>query len=318
MSKISVVLSVYNEEKNIEDCLKSLIFADEIIVVDNGSLDNTVKLAKIYTDKIFSQKNDPNNIDVQKNFGFEKASNEWILSIDADEKVSTELADEIKLTLDNDSPVSGNHKLSIINHKSDLNGFWIPRKNYIFGQWIQNTGWYPDYQLRLFRKGKAKYQSRHVHEDISIQGETGKFKEHIIHNNYESILQFISKTLSYAPNEAENLIKKGYEFSHFDAIKLPLSEFLSRYFARKGYKDGFHGLMLSLFMAFYHFIIFAYIWEKKGFSKYNSKDFLKESEEEFKRAGKEIAYWVTKEKLDNIKNPLERSFTKIRSKLKNL
>ncbi|PIR80134.1 MAG: glycosyltransferase family 2 protein [Candidatus Levybacteria bacterium CG10_big_fil_rev_8_21_14_0_10_35_13] len=307
MAKISAVLTVYNEEKSIERCLKSLQFADEIIVVDNESEDKTAEIAKKYTSKVFTQKNNPLEIDIQKNFGFEKALNEWILSIDADEEVSKELTAEIKKIL-------GAKPSSI----SQINGFWIPRKNFIFGKWIENAGWYPDYQLRLFRKQKGKYTKKHVHESLSLEGETAKLKEHIIHHNYSSIQQFLDKTFTYAQNEAEELLSKGYEFSYFDAIKFPLSEFLSRFFARKGYKDGFHGLMLSLFMAFYHFVIFAFIWEKRDFPQYNSKEFLSETENEFKKAGKEIIFWISKEKLENIKNPLKRNLQKISKKIRGL
>lgn len=307
MTKISAVVTVYNEEKNIEKCLKSLKFADEIIVVDNESTDNTVIVSKKYTSKIFTQKNNPREIDIQKNFGFDKASNDWILSIDADEEVSKELSEEIKKIL--------SVKPSSI---PQINGFWLPRKNFIFGKWMEFAGWYPDYQLRLFRKGKGRYTKKHVHENLSIEGETAKLKEHIIHHNYNSMQQFLNKTFNYAQNEADNLLLKGYEFNYFDVIKFPLSEFLSRFFARKGYKDGFHGLILSLLMAFYHFVIFTFIWEKKDFPQYNNKEFLNETENELKKAGKEVIYWISKEKLENIKNPIKRNLQKLNAKVRRL
>lgn len=306
MNKLSAVISAYNEEKNIERCLKSLDFAGEIIVIDNESLDKTSEISQKYTKKIFKQKNNPNEIDIQKNFGFEKASNEWILSIDADETVSKELSEEIKTIL-SAKPTS----------IAGINGFWIPRKNYIFGKWIEHTGWYPDLQLRLFRKGKAKYTKKHIHEDITLEGASANLKQHLIHHHYQTILEFLSKSFVYSKNEADNYLVKGYEFSYFDAIKFPLSEFLSRFFARKGYKDGFHGLILSLLMAFYHFIVFCYIWEKKDFAEYNKADFLEASEKEFKNAGKEIAYWITKEKLENITNPLKKAVVRIKNRIKN-
>lgn len=304
MNKISAVVMAYNEEKNIERCLKSLAFADEIIVVNNKSLDKTEELAKKFTNKIFTQENNPLQIDIQKNFGFSKAENEWILSLDADEEVSKELAAEIQLTLNLNS-----------ENLQGINGFWIPRKNYIFGKWIEYSGWYPDLQLRLFRKSEGKYSSKHVHEHLEVSGETKILSQDIIHHNYESISQFLLKTFNYAENEATNYLNKEYKFSYFDAIKFPLNEFLSRFFARKGYKDGFHGLVLAMFMAFYHFVIFAFIWEKKGFNQYNSENFLKESEDEFKKAGKELIYWISKEKLDAIKNPFKKGFWKIKNKL---
>ncbi|HEX8931815.1 MAG TPA: glycosyltransferase family 2 protein, partial [Patescibacteria group bacterium] len=252
MAKLSIVISAYNEQRKIKDCLESAKFADEIIFVDNSSTDKTVKIAKEFTKKIYIQKNEPTKIDLQKNLGIQKASGDWIFVLDADETISSELAKELKALLKAE--------------KVDFNGFWIPRKNIIFGKWIEHSGWYPDSQLRLFRKGKGKYEKAHYHEPIMVEGSVGKLREHLIHYNYEHVGQFLYKNLQvYAPNEAEELLRKGYLFSFRDAVRLPVKEFLSRYFAREGYKDGFHGLMLALFMAIYHLVIFAYIWEKKKF-----------------------------------------------------
>jgi glycosyltransferase involved in cell wall biosynthesis len=304
MSKISAVISAFNEEKNIERCLKSLAFADEIVVVDNSSTDKTAAIAKKYTEKLFTQKNDPSAIDLQKNFGFEKATSDWILSIDADEEISKELAQELK---------------QVTAHQSTVNGYWIPRKNIIFGKFIEHTGWYPDPQLRLFKKGKGKYAKAHVHEALKLEGESAYLKQFLIHHHYETISQFIKRTVDiYAPNEAQDYLDKGYKFSYFDAIRFPLSEFISRFFARKGYEDGFHGLMLSFLMAFYHFMIFAFIWEKQGFKEYDKEDFLKDTESEFKRAGKEIIYWISKERLEALKNPLRRNLQRVSNKLRGL
>jgi glycosyltransferase involved in cell wall biosynthesis len=304
MSKVSAVISAFNEEKNIERCLKSLSFADEIVVVDNGSSDKTAEIAKRYTSKVFSQANNPAQIDLQKNFGFEKATGDWILSIDADEEVSKELAQEIE---------------GVIKKKNAVNGYWIPRKNIIFGKFIEHTGWFPDPQLRLFKKGKGKYIKTHVHEPIKLDGESAYLKEFIIHHHYETIAQFIRRTVDiYAPNEAKDYLDKGYQLSYFDAVRFPLNEFISRFFARKGYQDGFHGLMLSLLMAFYHFMIFAYLWEEQGFKEYDKDDFLKDTEKEFQKAGREILYWISKEKLEALKNPLRRNLQKVSNKIRGL
>ena len=308
MSKISAVISAFNEEKNIERCLKSLSFADEIVVVDNLSSDKTSELAKKYTKNVYTQKNNPQQIDIQKNFGFEKATGDWVLSVDADEEVSIELEEEIKKIL--------KAKPSSI---ANINGFWIPRKNFMFGKWIkENTGWYPDYQLRFFRKGKGKYKNQHVHEDLEVTGETEKLKEHLIHHNYDSISQYVQKIMIYAPNEAENKLKNGYVFAYFDAIRFPLSDFLNWFFARKGYKDGFHGLILALMQAFYHFLVFAFIWEKKGFKEYDKDDFLEQTNKEFRSAGKEVLFWFTKEKIDSMKNPINRNLHKISNKIRGI
>src|SRR5579862_7963340 len=181
MSKVSAVISAFNEEKNIQRCLESLSFASEIIVVDNSSSDKTAEIAKKYTKKVFTQKNNPSQIDLQKNFGFEKATSEWILSIDADEEISKELAKEIKST---------------ILQKDYINGYWIPRKNIIFGKFIEHSGWFPDPQLRLFKKGTAKFVKAHVHEPVKLSGESAYLKNYIIHHHYENIAEFLNKTVN--------------------------------------------------------------------------------------------------------------------------
>jgi glycosyltransferase involved in cell wall biosynthesis len=304
MSKISAVVSAFNEEKNIERCLKSLRFTDEIVVVDNSSTDDTVKIAKKYTNKIFSQKNEPSLIDIQKNFGFEKASGDWILSVDADEEVSPELTREIK---------------EVIKKKNNINGYWIPRKNIIFGKFIEHTGWYPDPQLRLFRRGKGKFVKTHVHEPIKLDGESAYLKAHLIHHHYTSISEFMNKTINiYAPSEAQDYLDKGYQLAYLDVIRFPLNEFVSRFFARQGYKDGFHGLILSSLMAFYHLLVFCLIWEKQGFREYGREDFLKTVEGEFRKAAKDVAYWIAKEKIDAMKNPLRRNLQKISDRIRGL
>lgn len=302
---ISVVISAYNEEEKIEECLKSASFTDEIIFVDNSSTDKTVEIAKKYTSKIFTR---PNNLmlNVNKNFGFTKATGDWILSLDADERVSPELRDEIKSEIR-----SANWRT-----KSEINGYWIPRKNIIFGKWVQHTGWYPDHQMRLFRRGKGKFPQHHVHEMIKIQGKTDYLKEHIIHYNFESIQQFLHKHVNiYAPNEAEELLRKGYVFNWQDAIRFPIREFIKRFFTQEGYKDRFFGLMLSIGMAFYHFIIFAYLWEKQGFGEFEKENFLVGSERELQKAQKELRFWFVNERIKAQKNMLKKVWLKIRRRV---
>ena len=298
MAKISVVISAFNEEIKIEDCLKSASFADEIIFVDGSSTDNTVKIAKKYTSKIFVRENNP-MLNVNKNFGFLKALNEWVLSLDADERVTPELAKEIES--------------SIANHKSSIVGYWIPRKNIIFGKWIQHSGWYPDHQLRVFRKGRGKFEEKHVHEMVKVDGKLGYLTSPILHYNYENVSQFLRKLETYTQNEADQLFESGYTFDFRDAMRFPTKEFLSRFFARKGYKDGLAGLVLSIFMAFYHFTIFVRMWELRKFKDIPDKDFLRTTEKEILSTGKEIKFWIKKEKRDLEKNPIKKILYKISS-----
>lgn len=292
MKKLSVVISAYNEEVKIEDCLKSVNFADEIILIDNSSTDKTSEIGKKFNAKIFKRENNP-MLNINKNFGFSKATGDWILNLDADERVTQELREEIKS--------------EIKNPKADVNGYWIPRKNIIFGKWIQHTGWYPDHQLRLFKKGKGKFEEQHVHEMIKLNGKSDYLKNPMLHYNYDDLTQFLQKTfIIYAPNESDYLIKNNYLYDWKDSIRFPVKEFLSRFFAREGYKDGVHGLVLSLFMAFYHFVIFANIWQKKNFPEVENEEFLKATGDEIKKANKEMSLWIRQEKLKPIKNPLKK------------
>lgn len=310
MSKISAVISAYNEEKKIDGCLESVSFADEIIVVNNSSTDKTSQIAKKYTSKIFDRENNP-MLNINKNFGFTKATSDWILCLDADERVSPELAKEIKEALSDSSGDSSSRQVGTQNNKV-VNAYWIPRKNIIFGKWIKYSGWYPDYQLRLFKKESGKFPEKHVHEMIEIKGETDHLRGEIIHYNQDNIAHFLNKHLFiYAPNEAEQLIEKGYVFNYLDAIRFPFKEFLSRFFAREGYKDGLHGLVLSILMAFYHFTIFTILWEKEGFKEVD-KNILKETEKEFKHGWREMTFWFNNENIKNTKNPLGKFLGRIK------
>lgn len=298
---VSVVISAYNEEKKIGECLESVSWADEIIVVDNESADKTAVIAKKHGAVVMSRQNNL-MLNVNKNYGFSKAKHDWILSIDADERVSLELANEIKELFE-----SG---------KTEKNGFSIPRRNIIFGKWMEHSGWYPDYQLRLFKKSAGKFEEKHVHEQIKLDGEPGVLQHPITHIHYESVSQFLHKTIViYAPNEASELVRKGYKFNFSDAFRFPLNEFLSRYFAREGYKDGFHGLMLSMLMAAYHLIVFAFIWEMKGFKQLEEKDILISTEQEIAKGYKDIMYWIYTEKIKVTKNGLKKTVFKVLRKI---
>ncbi|MDP3940879.1 MAG: glycosyltransferase family 2 protein [bacterium] len=300
MKKLSVVISAFNEERNIEECLKSVNFADEIIVIDNQSIDTTAKIAKKHKAKVYEK---PNNLmlNVNKNFGFTKATGEWVLNLDADERVTPQLRDEI-LAL-------------IADTKNQTEGYEIPRKNIIFGKVMMHTGWYPDLNLRLFKNGKGKFNERHVHEKIVVEGETGTLNNFLIHENYNSVKEFFRKTvLIYAPNEADQLLENGYVFSYADVIRFPLREFLGRFFAREGYKDGYHGLVLSFLMACYHLVVFAYIWEKKRFVDEHESS-LPLFKEQVKLAKKDLSYWLNTSEVAHASNPFVRLFYLIRRKL---
>lgn len=301
MQKLSVVISAFNEEKKIRECLESVLWADEMILVNSSSTDKTAEIARRYTTKIFTRPNDP-MLNINKNFGFSKATSPWILSLDADERVTAELKKEIQELLKNPDP--------------SISGYLIPRKNMIFGKWIQHAGWYPDYQLRLFKKGEGAFEEHHVHEMIQVKGETRKLKEHFIHYNYETIGQFLHKLGAiYGINEADELIRKGYVFTYLDSIRFPSREFLRRFFAQKGYQDGLHGLILSLLMAFYHFIVWCLIWERNKFQD-NKEDVLSYLNHEVSTQKKEFWFWLLKARKESERHIIKKSWFWMRSKIR--
>ena len=296
MSKLSVVISAFNEENNIEDALRSVSFADEIIVVDNSSTDDTAKIALKYTEKIYKRENNL-MLNVNKNFGFTKATGEWILSLDADERVTPELKKEIE---------------SKLNELVEFDGYWIPRKNIIFNKWIEHSIWWPDYHLRLFRSGKGKFAQKHVHEYININGSTDYLESPLLHENYSHVSQYIQKMDKiYSENEVENMIKDGKRVVWQDAILYPLKDFTKTFFAQRGYKDGLHGLVLSIFQAFYAELVFAKMWEHQKFTEYNSQTFLQEIFSVLRKEGYELKHWVLSVKIDNEKRRVRRFAYKI-------
>jgi len=297
--KISAVISTYNSSEVLEDCLKSLSFADEIVVVDHKSSDETLKIARKYTKHIYSQINNPQEIDLQKNYGFEKAKNDWILSIDADERVSQELAREIK---------------DVANSDVGFSAYRIPRKNIIFNKWIEHSIWWPDYQLRLFKKGKGKYVDAKVHQNIEIDGTISELKNPLTHENYQSISQYLTKMDRYTENEANDYVSKNTHFLWIDIIKMPTSDFLKTFFLQEGYKDGLHGLVLSILQGFYMFLVVTKVWEKQGFREENSDDFLKILTSEWDSLRQEISYWILTVLSKNTSNPLSKITYKLKRK----
>ena len=275
MATLSVIISAWNEEAKIKRCLASVSWVDEIIFVDNSSTDQTPRIAKQFTSKVFKRPNNP-MLNVNKNFGFSKATSDWILSLDADEKITKELASEIRSTID---------------AQNELVGYWIPRKNILFGKWIMHGLWWPDKQLRLFKRNKGKFPGIHVHEYLSVDGSTGELDEPYIHYNYETISQFIKKMDTiYTESEVQKHISANYQLSWYDALRFPISDFVKIYFVQQGYKDGLHGLVLSILQSFYSFIVFAKLWEK---NKFNQIDIpLSSVAKEFRQAEKEVDYWI--------------------------
>jgi glycosyltransferase involved in cell wall biosynthesis len=296
--KISVVLSIFNESAKIGRTLDSVKWADEIVVVDNGSTDATVGIVRKYTGKIYSRPNNP-MLNVNKNYGISKATLDWILYLDGDEEIPQELKEEIRLK---------------IKHAVDTDGYWIPRKNIIFGKWITHGLWWPDRQLRLFRRGKGRYPCRHIHEYIEVPGKTELLHNAYIHHNYESVSQYLTKMdRIYTENEVANLKATGYRIMWYDAIRFPVSDFLKVYFAQKAYLDGLHGLVLSVLQALYSFVVFAKLWESDAFSEKDIR--IPAVGNEFRKAGREIRYWLLTARIHEASNFTEKLLLKIKRRI---
>jgi glycosyltransferase involved in cell wall biosynthesis len=297
---LSVVISAFNEEKKLGLCLSSVAkLADEMIVIDNTSTDKTAKIAKSFKASVYKRENNL-MLNINKNVGFEKAKGNWILNLDADEEVTEELKEEIRHIVE----------LDLTQAKK---GYWIPRKNIIFGKWIQYGLWWPDKQLRLFQKESGKFPCKHIHEYIEVIGEIGELTEPYIHYNYDSVSQYLTKLERCTTSEAIALEEAQYQVSWFDAIRFPLSDFLKIFFAQSGYKDGLHGLVLSLFQGFYSFIVFTKLWEKEQFSQ-KSVTFPAISEE-FEKQGREFSYWMLTAKIKESHHALQTFLFKIRRRL---
>lgn len=291
MTQCTVVVSTYKRATQLDRCLKSVaLLHAKIIVVDNASDIETATVAKKYTATVLNRKNSL-MLNVNKNYGFSKASTEWILSLDDDEELTEELILSIAHIMKENDPA--------------ISGVWIPRKNIIFGKWIQHGVWWPDTQLRLFRKGKGKFPEKHVHEYIKVEGNTMTIDVPFIHYNYHSIEQFLYKMeYIYTPSEVSKIESQGYTVRWYDSLRFPISDFIKLYFAQEGYKDGLHGLVLSLLQAFYMFIVFVKLWEKQGFTDIDIP--VDDITKELSRKRREITYWMLTVKIKEAVNPVIR------------
>ena len=277
--KLSIVSAVLNEENNLERVLKSVKdIADEIIIVDGGSTDNTVKTAEQFQSRVINKANQP-MFHRNKQIGITAASHEWILLLDADEEITADLAKEIKKT--------------IKNADHDEKVFRIRRKNLLFGKWLGHTGWWPDWQIRLFRKGSVYFECKSIHEHPKVRhGKVGELKNYIKHYNYSSVSQYLDKLSKYTADDAKYRYA-GKSPAVSDFILKPFGEFSKRFFLWKGYRDGLHGLALSILQSFYEFIVVAKAWESAGFK---DKDIDKKAVvEDVKKGFFEICYWNDKE-----------------------
>lgn len=248
--QISAVIITYNEEKRLEPALKSLAgIADEIIVVDRFSDDDTEKLAKKYTAHVFKRK--WTNFADQKNFANGKARYPWILSLDADERLSPKLREEIT---------------DLRAKEPDCSGFSMPRQVYYLGRWIRHTVWYPDRKTRLFRKDKARWEGEYVHEDLMIEGGVEKLSGPLYHFTYRNIADHMRRINTFSDLGAQKLYAKNKKCRWYHLAFLPFFRFMKSYFWKAGFLDGFAGFVISLLDGYTGFVIYAKLREiwKRG------------------------------------------------------
>lgn len=270
MEKISVVINTLNEEKNLPKALMSVrSLADEIVVVDMKSDDKTQEIAKKAGAMVYEHKR-VGYVEPARNFALRQAQGELILILDADEILPEKLA----------------KKLKEIAKEPEADYYRIPRKNIIFGKWIKHSRWWPDYNIRFFKKGYVSW-SEVIHSVPETKGRgldlEANEENAIIHFNYYSVNQFIERLNRYTEEHSKLKIKGGYKFDWSDLIKKPADEFLSRYFQGEGYKDGLHGLALAGLQAFSEFVMYLKVWERENFGETELSvdkvvDAMKESE----------------------------------------
>lgn len=299
MTKISVVVNTWNEEKNIGRCLESVKdFADEIVVVDMESEDKTVEIAKKFGAKIFTHEL-TFYVEPARNFALSKASGNWVFVIDADEELPKGLAE----------------KLIKIIQKGKVDYVEIPRKNIIFGKWIKNSRWWPDYNIRFFKRGKVKWSSKiHLPPEAKGLGEklTAAEDSALVHYNYQTISQFVERLNRYSDIQADNLVAGGYKLVWTDLVKRPADEFFSRFFAGQGYKDGLHGLVLALLQAFSELVLYLKVWEKDGCL--SKERILSEFNFELRKSVKDLRYWQKQTALKEA-SFFKKPFLKLKNKI---
>lgn len=247
MKKLSIILIAKDEELNIEACLQSVEWADEIVViVDTRSTDKTADLARQFTAKVYEM--DWRGYSAAKNSAIDKSEGEWIFWIDADERVTEELRNEIQ---------------QVIRKDDNVHGYMVPRLANFLGRWIKHCGWHPGYVLRLFKRENARFNEALVHEGLEFEGKTGKLAHSLLHYTDKDIDHYFNKYNIYTNLAAEELVKKRRNFRSLDLILRPIFTFIKMYIIRLGFLDGIQGFILSVFSASYVFTKYAKLWERR-------------------------------------------------------
>jgi len=245
---ISIIILIKNNEGQIEKCIKSCLWADEIILVDTGSTDETVKIAKNISSKVRVVKAEKESFDVWRNLGAKEARGKWIFYVDSDEVISTKLRRDIQSL--------------IIGHKPSAIAYRMPRKNYYFGRRVKWGGSWPDYVTRLYRKDKFVKWKGIIHESPFYKGKLGTLKNPLIHHTHRTMSECLEKSKKWTKKEAELFYKAGHSnVTWWRVIKAGILEFLKRYIKLQGFRDGFVGLVEAYVQGINKFMIYVYLWE---------------------------------------------------------
>jgi glycosyltransferase involved in cell wall biosynthesis len=244
VANLTVTVITHNEAPGIADALESVSWADEIVVVDSGSTDETVAIARRYTPHV--QVREWMGYGPQKNFAAAQASHDWIFSMDADERVTPPLAAEIRGLMKNGPPADA---------------YRIPRVSHYLGRWIRSTDWYPDYHLRLYDRRRARWSARRVHESVEADGRIDRLEGELLHYPYRDISEHLRKIDRYTTLAAEQWAAEGRRATAIQAFVYPRLAFFRNYVLRRGFRDGRTGLLVSMLNSYYVFLKYAKLIE---------------------------------------------------------
>lgn len=289
---ISAVVIGKNAAEQLSRCLQSVTFADEIIYWDIQSKDKSCQIAKKYTNKVFVSPQDSRFVEAQRNLAFAKASSDWLLVLDADEEIPLTLAAKLQNLPDEQTAVA----------------YYLPRKNLFAGQWMAHTGWWPDYQLRFFKRGVVKWPEQ-IHAQPQITGNSQKLAAEeswaIIHHNYQDISDYLERFDRYTSIEAEQRLKQQsqktpWRISQHTLLSTFSDEFFRRFFQLRGYRDGVRGLYLSLMQATYQITTQMKIYDLLAHDQALEKDDQQQLLKELRQFQRSFAYWLTDYELQQL------------------
>ena len=243
--RLSVVVITRDEEERLRACLESAAWADEIVVVDAESTDKTVSVARDFTDRVIVRPWP--GYAAQKGFAADQATGDWILALDADERISPALREQIETVLRHDGP---------------CDGYAVPRRNVFWGQWVRRGGMWPDWQLRLFRRGRGRFGQRAVHESVVVEGRVGRLPGHLEHFSYRDVDDFLARAERYSTLAAADWVRQGRPVRPLlDLVLRPPARFVRMYVLQRGFLDGWRGFLLAALYAYYVFLRSAKVWE---------------------------------------------------------